>query len=132
MCRVFDDASGVRAQERMAATMTAIMESVRLSEDDWLGMITDLASLKGWHWLHLRPAMKRSGGWITAVAGDLGTGWPDLFLIRGREQLYVELKSESGQLTDEQRRVHELLRDSGSIVYVWRPADWLTAVEALT
>ncbi len=110
----------------------AVMDHVRLSEDDWLGMVTQLASLKGWHWLHLRPAMKRGGGWITAVAGDLGTGWPDLFLLRDRQQLFVELKSEAGQLTDEQRRVHELLRSSGSTVQVWRPADWGIVVEALT
>jgi hypothetical protein len=106
------------------------MDRVRLSEDDWLGMVTDLATLKGWDWMHIRPAMKQAG-WRTPIAGTIGKGWPDLVLVRGRRILFVELKGDGGQLTDDQRRVLDVLRSATDDVDVWRPADWLRIVEAL-
>ena len=105
------------------------VDRVRLSEDEWMAMVTQLATLKGWSWLHIRPAQRRRG-WVTPVAGDLGAGWPDLYLVRGRRQLYAELKADNGALTEDQRRVHGLLR-SVADVEVWRPDDWPRVMEAL-
>lgn len=106
------------------------MDRVKLSEDDWLGMVTQLAQLKGWDWMHIRPAM-RQAGWRTPVAGTMGRGWPDLVLVRGRQLLFVELKAEAGRLTEDQQRVLDLLR-SAADVDIWRPADWERIVELLT
>ena len=110
------------------------MQNVRLSEDDWMGMVTQLAQLKGWDWFHVRPAMKRGARlWVTPVAGTLGMGWPDLVLVKhGRPILWVELKAESGALTEDQKRVHEVLRSAQQDVQVWRPPDWPRVVEALS
>lgn len=106
------------------------MTNVRLSEAEWLDMVTELATLKGWDWMHIRPAMKRNGSWLTAVAGSLGEGWPDLVLVKGRRILLVELKADRGALSEHQRRVLDVLR-SAVDVDVWRPADWPRIVEAL-
>lgn len=110
------------------------MQNVRLSEDDWYGMVTQLAQLKGWDWFHVRPAMKRGARlWVTPVAGTLGMGWPDLVLVKaGRPVLWVELKADRGTLTEDQRRVHDVLRSAHQDVQVWRPPDWPRVVEALS
>lgn len=106
------------------------MDRLKLSEDDWLGIVTDLAQLHGWHWMHIRPAMKRDGSWRTPIAGDLGAGWPDLVLVRDRQLLFIELKADQGSLTEDQRHVHTLLR-SAATVDTWRPTDWPRIMEAL-
>lgn len=106
------------------------MDQVKLSEDDWLGMVTQLAQLKGWEWMHIRPAMKQSG-WRTPTTGTMARGWPDLVLTRGRQLLFVELKSESGPVSEDQQRVLDVLR-SAATVDIWRPSDWERVVEALT
>jgi hypothetical protein len=82
-----------------------------------------MAAIYGWEWVHFRPA-QTSRGWRTPVQGPLGKGWPDLEMVRERDSghIYVELKTEVGRLSPEQREVHRVL---GRIheVYVWRPAD---------
>lgn len=106
------------------------MQNVRLSEDDWLGMVTELATLKGWEWMHVRPAM-RQASWRTPTTGSMARGWPDLVLVKGRRILFVELKADRGSVTEDQKRVLDVLR-SAADVDVWRPADWARIVEALT
>lgn len=46
-------------------------------------------------------------------------GFPDLVLARNGEVLFVELKSEKGKLSPEQR--DWLAHTNGRL---WRPADW--------
>lgn len=110
--------------------MLRSMDSVRLSEDDWLGMVLQLAHLKGWETMHVRPAM-RQRSWRTPTTGSMARGWPDLVLCRGRQLLFVELKAERGPVSEDQQRVLDVLR-SAAMVDVWRPSDWERVVEALT
>lgn len=49
-------------------------------------------------------------------------GWPD-WVIVGTRILWRELKSSTGQLRPEQRRVRDLLGAAGQDWAVWRPAD---------
>lgn len=49
-------------------------------------------------------------------------GWPDLVLLRPPHALFVELKTETGKVTDAQAHVLELLADCGLTVAVWRPS----------
>lgn len=89
------------------------------------GLVTDLASLLGWHWVHFRAARTKHG-WKVPVEGPLGAGWPDLFMVRQRDarRLFVELKREKGdEPTPKQTAIHELLRAVGLPVFVWRPSD---------
>jgi hypothetical protein len=96
-----------------------------LTEREWQAQVTDLAEVYGWQWLHLRAAMT-AHGWRTPISGPLGSGWPDLVLVHPRRHLFllVELKSNVGRLTGEQRAVHEVVRQSGLEVEVWAPRDF--------
>lgn len=91
-------------------------------------LVTELARIYGWQWVHFRPAQTQRG-WRTPVEGPLGQGWPDLFLAhpRKRRLLAVELKRELGDpLTPEQVAVLQALQQAGLETVVWRPSD-LTA-----
>jgi hypothetical protein len=50
-------------------------------------------------------------------------GWPDSVIV-GHRVLFRELKSASGSLTPEQKRVGYRLRAAGANWDVWRPKDW--------
>ena len=52
-------------------------------------------------------------------------GFPDLVLVGRGRVLFVELKSEKGQLSPSQLDWYAGLLDIGAEVYVWRPKDWL-------
>jgi hypothetical protein len=90
------------------------------------GLVTELAEMYGWSWFHVRPGLRANGRWYVPVEGPLGEGWPDLTLIRDRDQrtMFVELKRELGDdLRPGQRFVLELLGAAGHEVHVWRPSD---------
>ncbi len=106
--------------------------ALRLSEQDWQTRVTDYAALKGWAWIHVRPA-RTVKGWRTPVSGPLGAGWPDLILVRDGRLVAIELKSASGRLTGEQRTVLAALsRIPGVDTMVARPCDWGTVQEVLS
>ncbi len=100
-----------------------------ISEKDWQRQVTDAAEMFRWTWAHFRPAMT-SKGWRTPVSGPMGAGFPDLILCRGDRLLLVELKSQDGRLTPDQRRVLELLGQAVP-VYTWRPTDLPAVLEVL-
>lgn len=87
------------------------------------------AESRGWSWLHIPRSMVR-GGWRTQAVGPLAKGWPDLLLVRGAEARAAELKTDTGDLSDDQRRVHRML-GRAIPVDVWRPRDWETVAAAL-
>ena|SRR5678816_2749095 len=94
------------------------------SESQFMGTVTDYALRRGWEWLHILPGLNERGRYRTPVTGALGSGWPDLILIRGSDILAVELKSERGQVTALQRRVMQTLEQVLIETHVWRPSDW--------
>lgn len=98
--------------------------AVPVLEADVQKLITDACDVLGWSWVHFRPA-QTSRGWRTPVSGPLGKGFVDLVLAnpRRRTTVFVEVKGSSGRLSDEQRQVHEVLRDAGLTVEVVGPAD---------
>jgi hypothetical protein len=100
-----------------------------LSEAAWQAQVLDLATICGWHVLHVRPG-RTVHGYRVPVTGDLGRGWPDVLLARERIVI-AELKSASGQLTPDQARVHDLLRAAGVAVFVWTPDDLDAVMEVL-
>ena len=99
------------------------------SEAQFMGTVTDYALRQGWEWLHIQPGLNERGRYRTPVTGALGSGWPDLILVRGSDILAVELKSEKGQTTALQRRVLQTLEQALVECHVWRPSDW-PAIEA--
>src|SRR6266536_911398 len=98
------------------------MSLLQVSEAEFQRAVVEAAHLFGWRIAHFRAAMTRHG-WRTPVAAD-GAGFPDCILVRGPRLLAVELKSETGQLRDEQRAWLAALAETSAEVYTWRPSSW--------
>ena len=101
------------------------------SEADFQGMVTELAELCHWEWLHIRAAANKRGRWAVPVSGPLGVGFPDLLLIRHNLLIVAELKRDGEKPTEAQRRVLVLFGACGIPAYFWTPADWDQIVEVL-
>ena len=97
----------------------------RLTEDQWKQRVIDTAKCYGWLVQHTRPA-RTTQGWRTPIQGH--AGFPDLVLCRKHQLLVVELKSDTGKLTREQRT---WLSELGPFGRLWRPADWSEVLEEL-
>src|SRR5206468_2781955 len=102
-----------------------------VTENDFLKRVLDLAKLSGFRVAHFRPAMTRSGDWVTRMDGH--NGFPDLVLTKGGRLLFCELKVGSNKLTDAQEQWLERLRQvPGVEVYVWKPQHFEQIIQTLT
>ena len=64
-------------------------------------------------------AVKRHGGMTRKMNGAGYRAWPDrLVLLPAVEQFYVECKAPGKYATDQQRALHNKLRQQGAIVFV--------------
>lgn len=90
----------------------------RMSEDDLLTAVIDLAKLLGLRVHHTRPA-RTAHGWVTPISGHKGL--PDLVIAGPGGVLWRELKSNTGRLTLDQVEWISALRESGQDAEVWRP-----------
>ena len=88
------------------------MNARRLSEKQFMMLVTKLARMLGWSVYHTFNSRRSA------------SGYPDLTMAKpGHEVVFVELKSDVGQTTPEQDRWLKLLREAGAKVYLWRPED---------
>jgi len=84
-----------------------------LSEKAFAAQVVQFAKLCGWRvyrtWLPIHsPA-----------------GFPDLVLVRGREALFVELKSEKGKLKPAQEQWLNALQHVETVnAFCWKPDHW--------
>lgn len=62
--------------------------------------VIDTAKVLGWRVAHIRPA-RTDKGWRTPYQGHAGL--PDLILARGSRVLLVELKTDAGKVSLDQR-----------------------------
>lgn len=85
----------------------------------------DLAELCHFWWHHTRPAW--DGGNFKTPLGGM-KGFPDYVLSRVGAVLVVELKTELGVLSLEQKEWRRRLEPTG-LYRLWRPSDW-PAIEA--
>ncbi len=102
--------------------------TVQLSEAEFQGQLVKVAESLGWDWMHIG----RTGKYVANGAkGTLGTGWPDLLLLRGHRIVCAELKAQDAPLPSiSQREV--LLKLSGAVeAYCWRPSQWNEILEVL-
>ena len=108
------------------------MTAPPMSEQDFQQQVTDLAELYSWSWVHFRPA-QTAKGWRTPVSGPLGKGWPDLILVRARDQrvIFAELKTDAGKATADQAATLAFLTESGAEAHLWRPRDFDAIQEVL-
>ena len=97
-----------------------------ISEAQFQHRVIGAARVYGWRVNHQRPALTRSGRWSTATQGDIG--FPDLVLARGGQVLIVELKTNRGRVSPEQRK---WLTELGDLARLWRPRDWDNILDEL-
>ena len=91
------------------------------SEADFQRLVTETAELLGWNWMHVRSTTDTNGRTRTPTSC---VGWPDLVLWKPGRFLAVELKSERGRPSVDQKHVLESLRAAGIDVGIWRPSSW--------
>jgi VRR-NUC domain len=97
----------------------------RMTENQLLDTVMQLAKFYHWQVTHFRPAWTESG-WRTPLSGH--KGFPDLVLARRGIVLIVELKTEKGRVTKEQERWAEAIGDQYRL---WRPRDLESIKEEL-
>jgi len=105
--------------------------TIPLTEAQFQKQVTDLATRLGWSWLHIERMGNDQGRWRTPTSGPLGTGWPDLVLVRGSSLIWAELKAQKGKLTGVQGDVLRIL-DRVHPYYIWRPSDFNQVLEVLS
>lgn len=96
-----------------------------MSEEELLAAILDAAYLLGWRIHHDRRSDK--------ALQQGHAGFPDLVLVRNGRVMFLELKSDKGQLSEDQWAWHKALPiPSHSVdVRVVRPGDLDDVIESL-
>lgn len=79
-----------------------------------MGKVEQLAEYCGWWVWHDNDSRRNRAG------------WPDLVLLKPGRLIFAELKTDTGKLSAEQRRILSMLKMSGQEVYIWRPTDFET------
>jgi hypothetical protein len=90
------------------------------SEREFQREVVQRAKSLGWFIFHALPGQGRNKH-LTLFIGK--RGFPDLVLCRPPRLLFVELKSEKGKVSNDQREWLDALRACGVEVYVWRPSE---------
>ena len=88
------------------------------SEKAFQADVVKEAKRTGWRFYHVRFSYQSR------------IGYPDLTLWRERI-IWIELKAEDGVVSPEQAEIHEELRAAGGEVYVFKPSQWLSILDAL-
>lgn len=94
-----------------------------MTEAEFLKQVLQFARLHRWRAAHFRPAMTRSGRWVTACQAD-AAGFPDLLLLRGLEAIVTELKVGTRKTTHEQDLWLASFGAAGIPAFIWTPKDW--------
>ena len=92
------------------------------AEADLLASVMELARATGWTVAHFHDS-RRQVGEVTYIGDKDAKGFPDLVMVRASDLIFVELKSEKGQLTPAQK-VWVMALNRATDCYVWRPRDW--------
>ncbi len=80
-------------------------------EKEWQAHVVEWATAMGWHCYHAHDSRHSP------------SGWPDLFLVRGKEKLAIECKTQRGPVSGAQWEWVYWLRDAGIPAFVARPSD---------
>ena len=90
------------------------------SEREFQREVIKIAESLGWYVNHALPGKGRNKH-LTLFIGK--RGFPDLVLCRPPRLLFVELKSKTGKVSNDQQEWLDALRACDVEVYVWRPSD---------
>ena len=94
-----------------------------LKEATWQKQVEEALTVCGWWWMHVPPNVVVCPRCHTKVYRGIRKGFPDLFAIKPPHKLWLELKTERGQLEPEQREVLDMLAACGETVLFARPRD---------
>lgn len=89
-----------------------------ITEKDWSGQVAALCRATGWLRYHTYRSERSQ------------PGFPDETLVRDRV-VFLELKTETGKLSDHQKEWLTALHRAGAEVYVARPRDLQAVAEVL-
>jgi hypothetical protein len=98
-----------------------------MNETEWQKQVLKSAHSLGWHSMHIGRTGKHQA---VGAKGTMGTGWPDLVLVKGGRIIFAELKGTDGALSQEQKDVLALLVNVGEC-HVWRPSDFGLVLDTL-
>lgn len=82
------------------------------TEKQFMALVVRLAKLCGWSVYHVHDSRRSAHG------------WPDLVLCRPPRILFVELKTDTGEVKPEQAAWLAALTGCGLDARLWRPKDW--------
>ena len=116
-----DDPYGNPADRKPTATLRRVVrESDDISEKVWQAEVMDMAIRHGWVCYHTFDSRRSQAG------------FPDIVMAHpAHGTLFVELKRNSGKLTEDQEFWLNCLRAAGSRTQVWRPSNIDSVVEIL-
>ena len=108
----------------MLLAYTIHMSKSTLSETDFQNTVIEVAELHRWLVYHTHDSRRSA------------PGFPDLTMVRDGMLIFAELKTEKGELTEDQAQwIAELdnvrLRTGATRVFLWRPCDWREIEEVL-
>jgi hypothetical protein len=92
-----------------------------MTEKDLQRVVLGLFREAGWRVCHFSDSRRqvRPGVFV----GDVNArGFPDVVAVRGSRVVFVELKSDSGRLSDDQRGWLDDVSAAGCEAFVWRPS----------
>lgn len=102
-----------------------------MTETELQSVVLELLDILGWRAMHVRPA-RTARGWRTPLQGPTAVGFPDILAVRRGRVIAVELKSERGVPSADQKLWLEDLAKAGIETFVWRPGDWTSGtIEAV-
>ena len=104
----------------MAPPRTSARSSTRRTEEaEFQRKVTDLCDYLHLKWHHETDSRRSK------------KGFPDLLIAGPGGVLFVELRSEKGRITPEQREWLDQLHRAGANVHVWRPSNFNEATVIL-
>jgi hypothetical protein len=104
----------------------------KLSEREWQKQVETHLTIFGWWWMHIPPNVVVCPRCHTKIYRGIRKGFVDIWAIKPPYMLWLELKTERGQLEPEQRELIDLLRACGQTVLHARPRDRAAVLELIT
>jgi hypothetical protein len=119
----------VPAKRRKEAQLTLTGRQFRrlvdgqLSEKQWQAQVERALDAHGWWWSHIPPNVVVCNRCHTRIYRGIRKGIPDIWAIKPPFMMWIELKTERGELDPEQKRVLAMLEACGMTALYARPRD---------
>ncbi|PSK95812.1 VRR-NUC domain-containing protein [Haloactinopolyspora alba] len=110
----------------MSRRLTPTEKRLRtIRESQWQTLVENIAQAYGWMRYHAPDNTPRTAASGRRYVQNVKAGWPDLALLHPRRGLFMvaELKTETGQVSDDQAEWLAGFRAAGIRAEIWRPRD---------